>query len=67
MIKYILLTLALFLIACDEGDGRLEIMEQGVWWVAYCDKKELVTYIKIDRGISVMLKQDGTPVRCEEY
>ena len=67
MIKYILLTLALFLIACDDGNGRFVVMEQGLWWVAYCDKKEFVAYIKLGHGVSAMLKQDGTPVRCEEY
>ena len=67
MIKYILLTLALFLISCDDGNGRFVVMERGVWWVAYCDKKEFVAYVKLYKSVSVMLKQDGTPVRCEEY
>lgn len=67
MIKYILLTIALFLIACDDGGGRFVVMEEGFWWAAYCDKKEFVAYIKLGHGASVMLKQDGTPVRCEEY
>lgn len=67
MIKYILLTLALFLIACDGEGDRFIVMERGAWWVTYCDKKEFVTYVKLYKGVSVMLKQDGTPVRCEEY
>lgn len=67
MIKYFLLILALFIMACDDGNDRFVVMEQGFSWIAYCDKKENVAYIKVTHGLSVMLKQDGTPLRCEEY